>query len=123
MPLTGDDTVNAIAITEALPPVSPRRLRAERRPRVLLIEDDPAQLRLYALALQGAFDVLTATRVETGLVLAARESPDAVVTDVVLPDGDGLDIGRRLQANRATAATPILVLTGDDAGRRASIRY
>ena len=107
--------MNAIAITEAVARRSPRPLRSERRPRVLLIEDDPAQLGLYALALEGTFDVLTATRGEAGLVLAARENPDAVVTDVLLPDCDGLDIGRRLLANRTTAAIPILVLTGDDA--------
>lgn len=44
-----------------------------------------------------------------------RERPDAVVIDAMLPDVSGLDLAARLLSNDATATTPIVVLTGDDA--------
>ena len=91
-------------------------LRQDRPRRiVLLIEDNVMQSDLYALVLRDAFDVVQATRGETGFQLAVSEQPDAIVLDVMLPDLDGLAVAQRLSANPATAAIPIVILTGDAA--------
>jgi len=85
-----------------------------RRPLVLIIEDNVTQLDLYALVLEEQFDVVRATRGETGYALAVAQHPAAVVIDVMLPDVDGLTVCARLRANPATSGIPLIVLTGDD---------
>src|SRR5689334_9636899 len=76
---------------------------------ILVIEDESSIARLVRLYLQEAgFGVLVATDGVTGLALHAREHPDLVVLDLMLPGLDGWEVCRRI---RATAQTPILMLT------------
>ena len=84
------------------------------RPLVLLIEDNLTHLDLYGMVLQEELNVTTATRGETGFTVATIERPDAIVVDVLLPDGDGLALCDRLRQHPRTVATPLIVLTGDD---------
>jgi two-component system phosphate regulon response regulator OmpR len=77
--------------------------------RILLIEDDARLAEMVKNYLGGAgFHVTVAPKGATGIALEARETFDAVVLDLMLPDMDGLEICRRI---RACAATPILMLT------------
>src|SRR3954452_4484404 len=85
------------------------------RPRVLLIEDNPMQRDLYAMVLEERFEVVSAARADTGYDAACNQSPAVIVLDLLLPDGDGLRLSERLQANGGTSAIPIVVLTADDA--------
>jgi len=85
------------------------------RPRVLFIDDNLTQLDLHALVLRDVFHVMTASRAEIGRVVAKQERPDAVVADVLLPDGDGLELCNGLFLDPSTASAAIIVLTGDDA--------
>ena len=83
-------------------------------PRILLLEDDPAIARTAAYALQR--EGLAVTHVllvgeARSRVLRAR--PDALVLDIGLPDGNGLDLCRELRrhADAAVRALPMLMLT------------
>lgn len=77
--------------------------------RILLIEDDPRLARMVEDYLAGAgFRVTHVAAGRGGLTLAQRESFDAIVLDLMLPDMDGLEVCREL---RAKAQTPILMLT------------
>jgi len=77
--------------------------------RILLIEDDPRLAEMVKTYLDGAgFRVTTAAKGAAGLALEHRETFDAVILDLSLPDMDGLDVCRQI---RARAATPILMLT------------
>ena len=80
--------------------------------RLLLIDDD---LRLTAMVCEylrnAGFDVQTAPNLSGGRELLAREPFDALVLDLMLPDGDGLDLCRELRAEPRTRALPLLMLT------------
>jgi DNA-binding response OmpR family regulator len=77
--------------------------------RVLLIEDDPRLAEMVKNYLGGAgFDVVIAARGGAGIALQGRETFDAIVLDLMLPDMDGLEVCRRI---RAQADVPILMLT------------
>src|SRR5438270_11585927 len=77
--------------------------------KILIIEDEAniAQvLRLYLE--QAGYTVLIASDGIAGIELHAREHPDLVILDLMLPALDGMEVCRRI---RAWANTPILMLT------------
>jgi DNA-binding response OmpR family regulator len=77
--------------------------------RILLIEDDNRLAEMVRDYLYGAgFRVTRVATGAAGLALHARESFDAIVLDLMLPDIDGLEVCRQI---RARSATPILMLT------------
>src|SRR5918911_882198 len=77
--------------------------------KILIIEDDANIAQLIRLYLEQAnFTVLTAGDGVAGLELHAREHPDLVILDLMLPALDGMEVCRRI---RSWANTPILMLT------------
>jgi two-component system copper resistance phosphate regulon response regulator CusR len=82
--------------------------------RTLVIEDDPQLQKLLRRGLaEGGLSVDTAADGETGLHLAAAESYDAIVLDLMLPKLAGLELLRELRARGRN--TPVLILTARDA--------
>jgi DNA-binding response OmpR family regulator len=77
---------------------------------ILIIEDDPSLLMGLAMNLRReGYRVRTANDGHRGLDELARERPDLVVLDLMLPGVDGLEILRRIRADDATL--PVVVLT------------
>src|SRR2546428_2661057 len=77
--------------------------------KILIIEDEANIVQLIRLYLeQAGFTVLAASDGAAGLELHAREHPDLVILDLMLPALDGMEVCRRI---RAWANTPILMLT------------
>src|SRR5437899_5966796 len=77
--------------------------------KILIIEDDANIAQLLRLYLEQAnYTVLVASDGVAGLELHAREQPDLVILDLMLPALDGMEVCRRI---RAVASTPILMLT------------
>ena len=77
--------------------------------RVLLIEDDSRLAAMVSEYLgKAGFHVVHAETGARGLALHGREPADVVILDLMLPDGDGLDICREM---RARSDSPILMLT------------
>jgi len=81
--------------------------------KILIIEDEATIAQLIRLYLEQAnFQVLTAADGVAGLEMHARERPDLVILDLMLPMLDGMEVCRRI---RAWANTPILMLTARQA--------
>jgi two-component system, OmpR family, KDP operon response regulator KdpE len=77
--------------------------------RVLVVDDEPQILRALRTTLHGAgYEVETAATAEAALTSAAARPPEAVILDLVLPDGRGTDVCREL---RTWTNAPILVLS------------
>jgi two-component system phosphate regulon response regulator OmpR len=80
--------------------------------RLLLIDDDTRLTAMVADYLRGhQFEVELAGSLAAGRDRLARESYDALVLDLMLPDGDGLDLTRELRADARTRRLPLLMLT------------
>jgi two-component system phosphate regulon response regulator PhoB len=79
---------------------------------VLTIDDEKDLIELvrYNLEKEG-FQVRGALDGETGLAMALKEMPDIVLVDLMLPGMDGLEVCRRLRADRRTAAIPLIMLS------------
>jgi two-component system, OmpR family, KDP operon response regulator KdpE len=90
-------------------------------PRVLVVDDEPQILRALRTSLRAAgYDVATADTAEAALVDAAMRPPDAVILDLVLPDGTGTGVTREL---RTWSSAPIIVLSavGDEREKIAAL--
>ncbi|GJJ00989.1 response regulator [Duganella rhizosphaerae] len=79
---------------------------------ILMIEDNPANMKLALLLLQKAgHTVLCAVDAENGLTLARTAMPDLILMDIQLPGMDGLAATALLKQDPATAAVPVIALT------------
>ncbi|TBR23369.1 response regulator transcription factor [bacterium] len=83
-------------------------------PRLLIIEDDPRIVEAVekALSLESGFVLRAVSDPQKALPAALDFRPDLVLLDVKLPGGDGRQVIRLLKSNAATAATPVIFLTG-----------
>ncbi len=81
--------------------------------RILIIDDDDDIREVASLSLEATADweILTANSGRTGVETAARELPDAILMDVMMPEMDGPTTFRHLQQNAATSHIPVLLLT------------
>jgi two-component system OmpR family response regulator len=87
---------------------------SERRSRILVVDDEPSIVDAVATALRyEGFDVDEATTGRAALAAVADAEPDLIVLDWMLPDLEGIEVGRRLRAQGFRTA--ILFLTAKDA--------
>lgn len=79
---------------------------------VLLVIDDNEDIRLMMRELLGdEYNVLAASNGRTGLKMASKYVPDAIVCDVMMPVMDGLECCRALKDEVTTSHIPVLMLT------------
>jgi signal transduction histidine kinase len=78
---------------------------------VLVVEDTPDVIRVVHMSLRGQFRVLAAEDGQKGLELARARIPDLVLTDLMMPGIDGLELTRRLRLDPATRHIPVVMLT------------
>jgi two-component system KDP operon response regulator KdpE len=77
--------------------------------RILVVDDEQQILRALRTSLRGAgYEVETADTVESALAAAAMRPPEAVILDLVLPDGSGIDVCREL---RKWSSAPVILLS------------
>ena len=84
------------------------------RPRVLVCDDEPHIVRALKIVMREAgFEALPAETAAEAMHVATLQRPDAAILDLVLPDGDGVDVCRAI---REWSGMPILVLSalGDE---------
>lgn len=80
--------------------------------KILVVEDnlDTRELIHLHLTTEG-FAVVTASNGREGLYLASAEHPDLIITDISMPEVDGLELVRQLRTQSEFETLPILVLT------------
>lgn len=92
------------------------------RPLILLVEDsEPVRDAFSILLEESGYRVAGAADGREALQAVADSPPDLILLDLGLPGVDGIQVVRTLRASPATAAIPVLALTGrdDPATRRA----
>src|SRR5215831_8960526 len=89
--------------------------------RILVVDDEQQILRALRTSLRAAgYDVETAETAKGALATAAMRPPEAVILDLVLPDGTGTDVCREL---RTWSSAPVIVLSavGDEREKVAAL--
>ena len=81
-------------------------------PRILVIDDNPLNVKLTELTLAAhGFEVSTAVDAESGLEAIRNDPPELAYTDVQLPDMDGLELVRLIKSDPQTAGVVVIALT------------
>ncbi|MBU0961052.1 MAG: response regulator [Proteobacteria bacterium] len=79
---------------------------------VLVVDDQPANLKvLLKVLLKADFHILIANSGERALQLVSRKLPDIILLDVMMPGINGFETCRRLKADPATTAIPVIFMT------------
>ncbi len=80
--------------------------------RILVVDDEPETVRILAVMLgMKGYEVLKAFRGLQALEIIARQHPDLVLLDVMLPDVDGIGLLRRLRSAPATRDLPVILMS------------
>lgn len=81
--------------------------------KILLVDDEPELRKLVIdiLSDDGFSNIIGAGTVQSGLIFAKQEKPDLAILDVMLPDGDGFSLMKKL---RAFTNIPVIFLTAKD---------
>ncbi len=81
--------------------------------KILVVDDSPTDLALMCAPLRASgFNVVTAADGDEAIEKALKESPRAIVLDVILPKKNGYQVCRALKTNDQSKGIPIILLTG-----------
>ncbi|MBA3547017.1 MAG: PAS domain S-box protein [Nannocystis sp.] len=91
----------------------PVRIAGQRRPLILYVEDNPANVRFMRDLVNSLEDIelVTASTAEMGVELACERLPQVIIMDINLPGMSGLDALRLLRGQTATRDIPVIALT------------
>ena len=82
------------------------------QPRVLLVEDEPAQRTVLAYNLEAeGFAVIQADNGEDAMILVDEEEPDIIILDWMMPKVSGIEVCRRLKMRPETRGIPVIMLS------------
>ena len=82
-----------------------------RRPKLLVVDDQPANIQALYQAFSADHQVLMATSGAQALEVCLAQAPDLVLLDVVMPGMDGFEVCQRLKADSATRDIPVIFVT------------
>jgi PAS domain S-box-containing protein len=84
----------------------------KKHPKVLVIDDDHNAADLIQVMLESeGYQVIKTMNGKDGVRLAASESPDLIILDLIMPDISGFNVAYQLKQQRPTRNTPIIILT------------
>ncbi|RCK30070.1 MULTISPECIES: response regulator transcription factor [Thalassospira] len=83
-----------------------------KRPKVLIAEDEETIVESLSFLMEKeGYDVSVATDGQTAIKMIARDIPDMVLLDVMMPGCDGFEVVRAVRADPKTKPIPIMMLT------------
>ena len=117
----GDELINGSAknfgrleniVTDIFQPIQEEFISPAEKRKTILIIDDNYDLQLFLLnVFKANYNVLMAENGEDGISLAEKHLPDLIISDVMMPKMDGLNLCRKLQGNLTTVHIPIILIT------------
>lgn len=82
-----------------------------RKPKLLIADDEPDMLRFLKSQLSANFEVLEAVDGQQAVEKAAQFLPDIILSDMMMPEKDGLQVCRELRDRTSTRSIPVVLLT------------
>ncbi len=82
-----------------------------RKPKLLIADDEPDMLRFLKSQLTATFEVLEAVDGQQAVDKAVQFLPDIILSDMMMPEKDGLQVCRELRERTSTRSIPVVLLT------------
>jgi CheY-like chemotaxis protein/signal transduction histidine kinase len=118
-PVTAQELVGMVRGFLSRPEPEPLSTEGSARSTILVVDDDPLQLKLTRVRLElEGFRVVTALDGHTALEKARASVPDAVLCDVLMPDTDGYELCQALRRDPQLAHVPVVLVSAHFGGRR-----
>jgi diguanylate cyclase (GGDEF)-like protein len=89
-------------------------LHANRRPKLLIADDQPVNIRVLYELFRHECDIFMATSGAQAVQVSQAEVPDLILLDVVMDDLDGHEVCRMLKGNPLTSNVPVIFITSQD---------
>ncbi|CCK76947.1 MAG: two-component system response regulator [Oleispira antarctica] len=83
----------------------------DNQPRLLVVDDEPANLRVMKQILQHDYHLIFAKNGAEALRLTAEKKPNLILLDIMMPDMTGLEVCRKLKENPQTSSIPVIFVT------------
>ncbi len=87
------------------------RSHEDRRPRLLLVDDEPTNLHVLRQILGDDYRLQFATDGAKAIQLAQQQRPDLILLDIMMPNMNGYEVCRRLKEDVATQGAPVIFVT------------
>ena len=85
---------------------------ANKTKKILIVEDEPFTIKLYTHRLEGeGYEVTATTQATEALRLAKEKKPDLFIVDLMLENGNGFDVIKKLRNTTGFKKTPIITLS------------
>ncbi|MCK5705900.1 MAG: response regulator, partial [Cyclobacteriaceae bacterium] len=84
---------------------------AEKELSILIVEDNDEVTSLLSNIFNSDYQVLQADNGETGLAIAQEKIPDLIISDIMMPEMDGIELCRRIKTEVITSHIPVILLT------------
>jgi len=83
----------------------------ERKSRVLIVDDEPGNIKILSNVLAGDYVLSVATNGRHALEVARVQAPDIILLDMVMPEMDGIEVCEALKADEQTRPIPVIFVT------------
>lgn len=107
--IEGTDTISYPAMQVATPDKKEKTI--DSLPVALVVDDNPDMTEMLKFELEKDFNVLTASDGNDALKVLQKSKPSIIVTDLMMPGMDGIELCRRLKSNPDTVGIPVIILT------------
>ena len=84
---------------------------------IMIVDDDKGLCQYIKDQLQDSYNMITCNGGNPAWQKILTQRPDAVVTDIRMPDGDGIELCKRIKSNPETNNLPIIMLTSENSDR------
>lgn len=113
-PISFRDDCTALFATWNAPPKPPPTFDRAPRPKLLIVDDEPATVKIISHEFRNDYDIFIARTGEDGLAIGRRERPDLILLDVVMPGMDGYMVCKQLKDDPRTRGIPVVFMTALD---------
>lgn len=103
--------VARLSLQTSLPSIRKKTQLVSDSPKILLVEDNPELLQLLESVMDDHFQVVTASNGKEALQILSQESVDFIISDVMMPEMDGVELCARVKGTVQTSHIPFILLT------------
>jgi CheY-like chemotaxis protein len=83
----------------------------DKKQTILIVDDEPGNIEILSETLGGSYEILAATSGREALEIAARQIPDMIILDIIMPVMSGYEVLRNLKQNPSLKEIPVVFIT------------